>query len=463
MTAHGGIVTSPGCTTVMVGKMPAARMTDMHVCPMVTPPAIPHVGMLHVGPVPPTVLIGKLPAACVGDMFICTGPPSTALPPGCLTVMFGQSGAGGGGGGGSGPSDASSSSTLSAKKPSSIKALAAMSIEVQQQLGDVIDYMTPEQIELATQVYEAAAKEKSERPKGLTLKDFVDILKQVESNDGYEAARFFAGHLDYGAMTGLARGFVDNTEPDGNDPNQMPTRFMLLFGMDDAKLQSQDDHPDKFDGEDHKVNIKNLRKGLRLLGYSVKEDGPYDKEVYAAHMQYLSGSGSDTDDIPETYVTVDGDDLGALASRFGMVSWKYLYEKNKDAIGDNPDLLKPGIELTIPQWDATSGDELIGKKNADPFDWVGGCVYRYPWVPYSVTLVDKDGDLLRDKDSSGNAKEKYEESKKYKVTQLSTGKVLVEGEIDAAENLEVLVPDAAEMELEVDGIPYSRHTPQETA
>lgn len=55
---------------------PAARIGDMHVCPMVTPglPPIPHVG----GPVvvgAPTVLIGGVPAARIGDMCVCVGPP----------------------------------------------------------------------------------------------------------------------------------------------------------------------------------------------------------------------------------------------------------------------------------------------------------------------------------------------------------------------------------------------------
>lgn len=55
---------------------PAARIGDMHVCPMVTPgvPPIPHVG----GPIlvgAPTVLIGGVPAARIGDMCLCVGPP----------------------------------------------------------------------------------------------------------------------------------------------------------------------------------------------------------------------------------------------------------------------------------------------------------------------------------------------------------------------------------------------------
>jgi uncharacterized Zn-binding protein involved in type VI secretion len=63
-----------------MGK-PAARLTDMHVCPMVTPglPPIPHVGGPITGPGCPTVLIGGLPAAVMGDMCTCVGPPDTII------------------------------------------------------------------------------------------------------------------------------------------------------------------------------------------------------------------------------------------------------------------------------------------------------------------------------------------------------------------------------------------------
>ena len=69
---------------------PAARLTDMHTCPMQTPglPPIPHVGGPVVGPCVPTVLIGKLPAAVVGDSAVCVGPPDTIVK-GSATVMIG--------------------------------------------------------------------------------------------------------------------------------------------------------------------------------------------------------------------------------------------------------------------------------------------------------------------------------------------------------------------------------------
>lgn len=66
---------------------PAARITDMHTCPMVTG-TVPHVG----GPIlpagEPTVLIGGMPAARVGDMAVCTGPPDS-IAAGSSTVLIG--------------------------------------------------------------------------------------------------------------------------------------------------------------------------------------------------------------------------------------------------------------------------------------------------------------------------------------------------------------------------------------
>jgi uncharacterized Zn-binding protein involved in type VI secretion len=68
---------------------PAARLLDMHTCPMQTPavPPIPHVG----GPISvgcPTVLIGGMPAARVGDMCVCVGMPDSIVK-GSTSVFIG--------------------------------------------------------------------------------------------------------------------------------------------------------------------------------------------------------------------------------------------------------------------------------------------------------------------------------------------------------------------------------------
>lgn len=64
----------------------AARITDMHVCPMVTG-VVPHVGGPILPPGSVNVLIGGLPAARMGDMCVCTGPPDSIVM-GSSTVMI---------------------------------------------------------------------------------------------------------------------------------------------------------------------------------------------------------------------------------------------------------------------------------------------------------------------------------------------------------------------------------------
>ncbi|MCP3993674.1 MAG: type VI secretion protein [bacterium] len=66
---------------------PAARVTDLHTCPMVTG-TVPHVGGPILPPGCPTVLIAGLPAARMGDMATCVGPPDT-IAIGSATVLIG--------------------------------------------------------------------------------------------------------------------------------------------------------------------------------------------------------------------------------------------------------------------------------------------------------------------------------------------------------------------------------------
>ena len=98
--------------------MPAARVGDLHICPMFTGP-VPHVGGPVLPPGAPTVLIGGMPGARMGDLCVCVGPPDSIvkgampvrvlgqpaaritdscahggviLPPGCPTVLIGLAG-----------------------------------------------------------------------------------------------------------------------------------------------------------------------------------------------------------------------------------------------------------------------------------------------------------------------------------------------------------------------------------
>jgi uncharacterized Zn-binding protein involved in type VI secretion len=107
-TAHGGSIVL-GFPLVTIGGQPAARMGDMHVCPLLNPgvPPPPHVG----GPIlkgSATVMIGGQPAARMGDPVTCSGPPDSIVG-GCPTVLIGDSMKMGAGGGASGSGKGGSS------------------------------------------------------------------------------------------------------------------------------------------------------------------------------------------------------------------------------------------------------------------------------------------------------------------------------------------------------------------
>lgn len=67
---------------------PAARVADLHTCPMVDPAGVPHVGGPILPPGAPMVLIGGMPAAVVGGMATCVGPPDSIVK-GSATVLVG--------------------------------------------------------------------------------------------------------------------------------------------------------------------------------------------------------------------------------------------------------------------------------------------------------------------------------------------------------------------------------------
>ncbi|MBR0652162.1 hypothetical protein GXW78_21080 [Roseomonas terrae] len=70
----------------MVG-FPASRLLDLHVCPMFTGP-VPHVGGPVLPPCMVTVLTGKRPQARISDMAVCVGPPDVIVA-GAATVLVG--------------------------------------------------------------------------------------------------------------------------------------------------------------------------------------------------------------------------------------------------------------------------------------------------------------------------------------------------------------------------------------
>jgi uncharacterized Zn-binding protein involved in type VI secretion len=88
VTSHGTpLGPGPGSFNVLIGGMPAWRVTaDFHACPLVTG-VVPHVGgVVAIGSL--TVFINNLPAARQGDIIVEGGPPN-AIVIGCPTVLIG--------------------------------------------------------------------------------------------------------------------------------------------------------------------------------------------------------------------------------------------------------------------------------------------------------------------------------------------------------------------------------------
>jgi len=388
LTGHGGMVIGPGCPTVLIEKKPAIRIgTDMHTCPMVTPgtPPIPHVGINNIGPGVPTVIIGGSPASTVGDLFLCAGYPPASVVTGASTVFIGTGGVGGGGKGSescspmakveSGLKDGSISPVQGTESyPVEIQAMAHVMRDICTSKGQQLDMIVIEEL---AKDYERKKREASQKA-ALTIADFVEIFESVELEEGYEAARHFASVCNFDLLCELARKFIEGKDTDPkNDPNLMPTRFLILYGADDLKLKTIDNHPDSFDGKpEHKLNVVNLKKALRLMGGKVSESTLYDEETLIAHRDYIHRVTSHNIQYEETYCVKEMETLGSIALKFNLCTWKYLYQINRDAIGENPDLLKPGTELKIPQWDSTGGDTRIEEKGAKPSEYTGGTNYR---------------------------------------------------------------------------------------
>lgn len=97
ITAHGGSIVF-GAPTVLIGGLPAARVGDPHVCPMVNGPVVHTGGVINTGS--PTVFIGGAMAARMGDQCHCltVGAAGVAVPqqvgPGLADEVHSESGPG---------------------------------------------------------------------------------------------------------------------------------------------------------------------------------------------------------------------------------------------------------------------------------------------------------------------------------------------------------------------------------
>ncbi len=212
----------------------------------------------------------------------------------------------------------------------------------------------------------------------------------------------------------------------------MPSRFMLLYGADDDKLRGQgniNEHPDKFEGEEHEISVANLRKGLKLLGYNVEKDGPFDDTVYHAFLRYhwrhgrvrLGGVYEEDDDVEKP--------LSEVADKYGMFTWKIFQDKYNGEVDHDriTDELNPEY-----------GDELLTAKGVDPQGYRPGVAYHYVWVPFCMTV-----DMGKDYPENGDVP--------YEIYDRQTRTLLGEGTIRKPYKIERILPNSEDAAVIVNG------------
>jgi len=79
---HGGTITGPGVSTVLIGGMPAAVVGDLHVCALPPPGHVPTVSPFPAGST--TVMVAGRPAIRTSDACICGAMAAVGEP----TVMI---------------------------------------------------------------------------------------------------------------------------------------------------------------------------------------------------------------------------------------------------------------------------------------------------------------------------------------------------------------------------------------
>ncbi|WP_428242772.1 LysM peptidoglycan-binding domain-containing protein [Gynuella sp.] len=283
------------------------------------------------------------------------------------------------------------------------------------------------------------------KPTQLTIQQIADQLKQIEQNRGYEQARYAAKQLDYDAMCKL----VHHRDLADNDPNLMPSRFMLLPGASDEQLEAQG-NLDAFPWSVHEdgpqyFSVAFLKQCLQLSGHYQSDEplprwssevddqavdehehpihpantfadddsvdrqpnelkAEFDDALQQAYTQYLSEHGvkkvlkAYQPKSEGRYIVQPGDSLHSIADTQGYPYWTLLWEANRSEL-ESPDLLAAETELILPELNADELLEWLTEQGEQTLYWSQkGFFFPANYVSYS--LLDDDQQPLSGLDSS---------------------------------------------------------------
>ncbi|MEJ2046436.1 MAG: LysM domain-containing protein, partial [Reinekea sp.] len=278
------------------------------------------------------------------------------------------------------------------------------------------------------------------KPTQLTIAQIAEQLVSIEQARGYEQARYAAKQLDYDAICAL----VHHRNLDDNDPNLMPSRFMLLPGASDEQLKANDNlnafpWPVHQDGPQY-FSVAFLKQCLQLSGHldsdealprwsSVdhEQDDTIDTSVDHEQDDTIDTSKLDLhpedqqaefDDTLKTaydqyrqehgvkkalrryrpkeesqYTVQAGDTLHSIAEDQGYPYWTLLQEANKGRV-ETPDLLKEGSQLTLPKLHADELYQWLETQQERPRYWTQkGFFFPADYLSFSLTQTQEQTPL----------------------------------------------------------------------
>ncbi|AKH84989.1 peptidoglycan-binding protein [Streptomyces sp. CNQ-509] len=94
-----------------------------------------------------------------------------------------------------------------------------------------------------------------------------------------------------------------------------------------------------------------------------------------------------------TYAVVAGDSLAKIADKEGVRGgWKKLYKDNREAVGDNPHFILPGLELSL----GAKADTSEPKESESGLKTTSASVTSYPdnldgWIRESLDIMAEHG------------------------------------------------------------------------
>ncbi|WP_326702057.1 transglycosylase SLT domain-containing protein [Streptomyces cyaneofuscatus] len=104
---------------------------------------------------------------------------------------------------------------------------------------------------------------------------------------------------------------------------------------------------------------------LPVLGATTASAAPAHSvaaEKVVAPVSVTAQANSVTKAVPAKHSVVSGETLSKIAREYSVSGgWKKLYEGNRKAVGENPNLIHPGITLTIGAKAAAPSDIKAGK------------------------------------------------------------------------------------------------------